>query len=169
MKLKLTLEQRFCHFSMVWLVALTPIMMIVALLKYYLFNSGSIERDPDELLEMGLIFLIPLTILYFIQSRGLKFKEIRIRTTETEFQEAVMNTKKRLGWTITKNTGTLIKAKKKWDWTISPGELITIYWYDDKILINSICSLDRPGTIMFLGRNKRNISTFEEEIKKASA
>ena len=166
---KLSLEESFSHYSMPLLFSIVPVFIGYDLIKYYINETHSGMRRPEEMVPILLGSLVLVTILYVIQRRGLKFKTIEVNTSDEEFQAALKETQKKLRWVITKNREDTVKAKKKWDWTFSPGEIITIHRLKDKVLINSICSLERPGTLVFMGRNRRNIATLERELKKASA
>ena len=48
------------------------------------------------------------------------------------------------------------------------GEQITILFDGNTILVNSICDLDMRGSVVPMGRNKKNMNRLIEEIKKAS-
>jgi hypothetical protein len=100
----------------------------------------------------------------FIQTNGLKFKEIKIGYNEQEFSEAVDLTVKQLKWEIERNDNQIFRAYRPWNWTASWGEMITIIKHEGKLLINSICDLNKRSSVVSWGWNKKNIETFKANL-----
>lgn len=53
-------------------------------------------------------------------------------------------------------------------WSGSWGEQITILFYKNRVLVNSICDLEKQNSVASYGRNKENMAKLIEEIKKAN-
>jgi hypothetical protein len=130
----------------------------------YVTDTYDGVRSSTELIFSSLPFLALSVTFIFIQTNGLKFKEIKIAYSEQEFSEAVDLTVKQLKWQIELNDNQIFRAYRPWSWTASWGEMITIIKHEDKLLINSICNLNKGSSIASWGWNKKNIETFKTNL-----
>ena len=61
----------------------------------------------------------------------------------------------------------VFKTNPKW-YTGSWGEQITVILDNDKVMINSICDLDKKTSVVSFGRNRKNMKRLIEEVENAS-
>jgi hypothetical protein len=158
-KIKLSVIQTIWHFSIVPFLLIVPLITIWNIIKYY---SGSYEgvRALPELLT-GFILIIPTIIFYFIQKNRLRFREFHIDHNVDDFNKALVKTARELQWQFENLEENFTRAHRKWNWTSSWGEMITIIRDDKKILINSICDPDAIFiSVISYGWNAKNIKTF---------
>ncbi|MEM9681457.1 MAG: hypothetical protein AAF901_14130 [Bacteroidota bacterium] len=142
---------------------------IMNLIQYH----GNIYADQREKLVMLLGFLISGILLFWIQSKRLKFKVVPIQSLKTKDVHSVINSVgKKLGWSLLTQTndGNLFQAFAEpphWLWRLSWGEMITVIFDEDRVLINSICNPDKRPSVTSGGRNARHVNTLINKLKIA--
>jgi len=134
--------------------------------QYYFLGTYTGVRHPGEMLKVLAPFFLLAILFYFIQHRRLRFKEFPINADDRAFQQALARTAEQLGWRIANNTKRMVRAHRPWNGSVSWGEMITIRRYKDKILINSICDPYSWPSVVSWGWNRRNIETFNENLRK---
>lgn len=169
-RIGLSKSQLFWHYSIVPFLLIVPILTTWNLIEYYVLGTYEGVRTPKELLTSGsYLFLIPAFILYFIQRARLRLKEYRIPNTNESFKGALEKTARELGWEVEDNKNEYVRLHRKWNWSASWGELITIIRDGDRILINSICDPDAFFiSVVSYGWNKKNVKTFLGNLKEKS-
>ncbi len=148
------------HFSIVILILLIPGFALFSVFEIYITDTYDGVRTADELISTAWPWLIPAIAFYFIQKRRLRFKEVKVKYSDLEFQEAVKRTAKEYEWKIELNNKNIFRAYRPWNWTASWGEMITIIKDKDRLLLNSICHSDKWSSVASYGWNKRNTDTF---------
>lgn len=118
------------------------------------------------------VFAIPISLsflLYLLQKKRLRFKIVETNLSIDEIYKIVDDTAKQLGWILNKKSSTHLTANTNPKFTSgSWGEQITIIFTENKILVNSICDLNKKASLVSMGRNKKNEQTFINNIIKAN-
>ena len=164
--LKLSKGQLCAHYAVVPFLLIMPLLTTYSLFQIYVAKNYTGVRKPYELID-GYLWIIPAIFFYFVQKRRLQFREIKIKVDSNTFKKAAESTAAKLIWIIKHESNDYIVAIRKGSLSTggSWGEMITIIRNENKVLINSICD---PGNIISIasyGWNKKNIRTFEMEIK----
>ena len=163
-QLKLTHWQSFNHYFIIIFILLIPGFTLFNLLEIYITKTYDGIITTKELISNSSPWIILAIVFYFIQKRRLRFRELEIKCTEQELQEAVAKTAKEHNWQIKNNSENFIRAIRPWNWSGSFGEMITIIKDQDRIFFNSICNPDIWSSILSYGSNKRNIDNLIKNI-----
>jgi len=131
-KLVLTKSQLFWHYSIILLLLVSPIYTTIQVFQYYVLHTYDGVRTIQEMISVGYIWIIPATVMYFIQKRRLRFRVINLSVTANDFKIAVEQTAKGLEWEIEEKSSNFIIAKSGFSYR-SWGELITIIREKEKI------------------------------------
>lgn len=166
--LELTKGQTFWHYSIVLFLLIMPVLTTVDVFKYYVTHTYSAARPIEDLILTGFIWILPAIAFFIIQRRRLKFKTFNILVDKDIFREAIKQTAKELEWTIEQAASDTFVAKSGFSWR-SWGEQITIIWFSDKILFNSICDPDNRPSVASFGMNRVNRKTFEQFLRQNAA
>lgn len=166
-ELQLSFWKKINHYSVVIFVLIIPITITFYKFKDYLNNYDRTPRENEIYL-----FIIPIFIsilLYRLQKKRLRFKIVETKLNIEEIYRIVDETAKELGWIINQKTNKYLTANTNPKFTSgSWGEQITIIFNENKILVNSICDLNKKDSIVSMGRNKKNEQTFINNIERAS-
>ena len=162
-RIKLSLGQRFWHYSVVVFFLLIPIAISWFIFQDLVLGVKGI-RSVGQLACFGYPWIIPAVGLYYLQRERLKFRRINAVVSPEKFRGAVQTTAQQLGWKWHTPEANTVIAHRGWNWTASWGELITIHRTDKYILINSICDPDVNVSIASWGWNRKNIRTFEKNL-----
>lgn len=101
----------FWHFVVVW------ILLVIPVIKTYELVFNRFHTETFKSLFWGGYFrIIPAILLYLLQKRRLKFKEINIDIDEIGFKTAVEQTAKHMQWSFqfVTNDVALIKSTQTW-------------------------------------------------------
>ena len=140
-------------------------------IAFYLFSvllligklGGFIQHN---ILAVELIGLTLATFVLISQNKKLKFKTIQANLTTSEIDLAIYMTAQELKWHLVDvGSNYTIARREGGTFPFSWEEQITIISINEKILINSLCDPDSAMVNVF-GKNKKNIMTFERNIKK---
>jgi len=164
-RLKLNFELTLSHYAIVLFLLLMPVLTLYNLFEIYVTKTYDGVRSATELLTVGLPWIIPAFIFYYFQHRKLKFKEVPISYTDSEFKEAVSRTINQLKWNVDVNNRNIFRAYRPFNYTLSWGEMITIIRQNDKLLVNSICDPNKISSVYSFGWNKKNIQTFLKNLQ----
>lgn len=163
-RLILSKQEKFWHYSVVPFILIVPILTTYGFVKDYLGVYEGV-RTPSEMIG-GYLFVIPAILFFVIQWNRLKFKTYKTKVTDNEFETALKKTANELGWSIEQSKNGFVRAHRTWSWSSSWGELITIIYEEDQLLINSICDPNAPFiSVVSYGWNKKNIKTFIRNIQ----
>ncbi len=118
--------------------------------------------------EIGyfIIFLLLGIIVYFNKKRRLKLKVIETNIPKKEINEIVKIVAKQFDWSFRLFRDNIIVAESNPTFTRT-GELITIIFIENKILLNSICSPYKRFTPTSFGWNKLNEKTLIYKISNS--
>jgi hypothetical protein len=163
-RLKLSRWQTFTHFFVVIFILLIPAFTLFSLFEIYITDSYDGVRTANELISTTWPWIIPAIVFYFIQKRRLRFREVKVRYSDQEFQEAVERTANQYEWRIERNNKRFFQAFRPSNWTGSWGEMITIIRENDRLLLNSVCDPDSWSSVASYGWNKRNVNTFLKNL-----
>ncbi len=135
-----------------------------------LFMIGKlVDSLQDNILAIELTGLTLATFILISQNRKLKFKPIHANLTTKEINSAIYITAKELKWyLIDVGSNYTIAKREGGTFPFSWEEQITIKFNNKEIFVNSLCNPDSTMITLF-GRNKKNIKTFEKNIKKQQA
>ncbi len=166
-ELQLSLWQKIDHFWVVIFVLIIPISTIVFEVKDILNKTEKPKRDGEIYL-----FIIPILLsilFYLLQKKRLKFKIVETKLNIEEIFKVVDKTATELDWIINKRNNKYLTAYTNPKFISgSWGEQITIIVAENKILVNSICDLNKKTSLVSMGRNKQNEQTLINNIKRAS-
>ena len=166
-RLKLSNRQLFWHYSVVPFILIIPVLNLYSVFEIEVTGTYTGVRSTQELLNVGLPWLIPAVILTVIQYRRLNFKRINARLTSEEFKSIAKQAGQEMNWSFMKLTKDYAIAITCFNWA-SWGERITIIRKENEILINSICDPDNRPSVSSWGQNRKNISAFKKRIKSTA-
>ena len=125
-----------------------------------------VDALQDNILVIELIGLTVATFVLILQNNKIKFKAIHSNLTAREIKGAIYLTAKELKWYLIDVGSNYAIAKRVGGaFPLSWEEQITIKFNKKEIFINSLCDPDSTMVPIF-GKNKKNIMTFERNIKK---
>ncbi len=157
--------QTFWYYTPVLIWLPLPFLFIKNIFNYYVTHTYSGNMSIKALI-IGAFIYVMIDLIFFLHlTRRRKFLTININVDQATFAEAVERTAEKLKWTIEEKTSEKTVAKKgmsKRSW----GEHITILWYPDKILFNSICDPDSLMAVTTRGMNKKNRLVFEQILNE---
>ena len=168
-KLKLTFWENTSHYLIVVFLFIPLILSIYGFFEYYITKTYTGVRTPFEMFNVSYPFAFLGLLFYFIQNNRLKFKVIQTNLSKEKLLEIIKETGNELEWRTEKKTNDYFinVTNPKWS-SGSWGERITIIIDNNRILINSICDPDKKSSVISAGRNKKNVNTLIQNIKKAS-
>jgi hypothetical protein len=166
-ELNLGTWDKFNHYSIVWFLLFMPTVVIFLHLKDYFTGR------PYSINGGDLIFsIIPITLALFFyksQQNKLKFKIAETSIERPRLDKIIHNVASKLKWKIYSTGDNFVLAKTNPSFfSGSWGEQITILFDKNRVLINSICDLDKRTSVVSMGRNRRNMNTLFNEIQNAS-
>lgn len=166
-ELQLSLRDKISHYWAVIFALIIPISFITYKIVDIINKKERPSKDGDVY-----VFIIPIIIsflFYLLQKKRLSFKMVETKLSVDEIYKVIDETAKELGWIINQ------KNIKYWTANTNPkftsgswGEQITIIFAENKILVNSICDLNKKDSLVSMGRNKKNEQTLISNIKRAS-
>lgn len=166
-ELQLSNWDKINHYWSVIFALTIPILFIINKTIDLINKTERPSQDGDIY-----VFAIPILLsflLYLLQKKRLRFKIVETNLSIDEIYKIVDNTAKELGWIINKKNSTHWTANTNPKFTSgSWGEQITIIFTENKILVNSICDLNKKDSLVSMGRNKKNEQTFINNIVKAN-
>ena len=144
-----------------------PVSFIYFFLKK-LVNNSSEKMNLETLLFITFPSVLGL-FFYNLQSNRLKFKIVETNLKRSELNNIIYQVATELKWKIIKNDDQIVEAKTypsllSGSW----GEQITILFDNKRLLVNSICDLERRSSAVSMGRNRKNTNRIIEEIEKVS-
>ena len=164
-RLKLSRWHSLTHFFIVPFILIPPSFDIYRLIENHI-NQPNYEGTTVGQVTSFTWVCITLAIgFYFIQKRRLRFREVKIEFTDSDFREAVKRSAKEYEWRIELNSKEVFRAYRPWSWTGSWGEMITIIKDKDRLLLNSICDPNLQSSVASFGWNKRNIDKFLSNLE----
>ena len=166
-ELQLNIWDKLSHFWSVIFLLFIPIWFIIYKTTDLINKTERPSQDGD-IYVFGIPILLSF-LLYLLQKKRLRFKIVETNLSIDEIYKVVDDTAKELGWIINKKSSTHLTANTNPKFTSgSWGEQITIIFTENKILVNSICDLNKKDSLVSMGRNKKNEQTFINNIVKAS-
>ncbi len=170
-ELKLVGWRKYTHYSIVGFFFLIAAFVLILDLKDILSSTA---RGLEQMWVFQLVFLIVplgLGLLYYkIQRNKLKFRIVKTNLTREELEKIIQQVSSELKWLVIAIDNKVIEAKTSPGFLSgSWGELITILFDKQTVLVNSICDPDKRASVVSFGRNKRNTDRLIEEIEKASS
>lgn len=155
-RLELTPWQAFSHYGATLFIWIVFAMFLFTFIKKY---NNSVDIDTIDIAYL-FSWLLVAVLLSIAQYRKLNFVAFNVDYTHEQFNEALNRTKKDLEWRVEKNSKSVLIAYRPSNWSSSWGEMITIKKRKGSLLLNSICSPDRPISATSYGWNKKNLITF---------
>ena len=166
-RLTLNSWEKFKHYLIVVFLFITPILFI------YDFLKDLVKASPKQMSLETLLFITVPSVLgflfYNLQRNRLKFKIVETNLKRSELDNIIDQVATELKWTIIKNENQIVEAKThpsllSGSW----GEQITILFDNKRVLVNSICNLERRSSVVSMGRNRKNTNRIIDEIEKAN-
>ena len=166
-ELQLNFWNKIDHYSVVVFVLIIPISLAFFKIKDILDKTEKPSREGEIYL-----FIIPIIfaiLFYLLQKKRLRFKIAETKLTIGEIYKVVDETAIELDWIINQRKNSYFTANTNPKFTSgSWGEQITVIFTEKKILVNSICDLNKITSLVSMGRNKKNEQTLINNIKRAS-
>jgi hypothetical protein len=165
-ELQLSFGGKLNHFGIVLLFSLTPILLPAIHLISYLQGEGTTFKEGE--IWIMVIPMLLAFLFYLLQKNRLKFHVVNTALTWSEIMILIENVSKELEWhQVSSDKKVFIAKTNPGFFSGSWGEQITILFDRDRVLINSICDLNRRSSVVSMGRNKENVDTLIERIKNA--
>jgi hypothetical protein len=166
-ELQLNFWDKIAHYWIVIFALIIPVSKIFFKISDVINKTEKPSREGEIYL-----FIIPvlLSILFYaLQKKRLRFKVVETKLNISQIYKVVDETAQKLDWIINKRENTYLTASTNPKYISgSWGEQITIIFTENKVLINSICDLNKRTSLVSMGRNKNNEQTFIKNIQKAS-
>jgi hypothetical protein len=163
-KLKLKGEQLFTHYAFLVILLAVPVFNMISVIQILIGRYEGVRNLTDHLV-VSLPFVVLGVIFCFRQNQRLYFKEYKIAHTDRELQEAIRMTADQLNWTIGTNNKGYLRAFRDgegFDWW---GQMITIVYDNNTILINSISDPNIKPTFTSLGWDRKNVKAFIKNLE----
>ncbi|RVU00526.1 hypothetical protein EOD41_11015 [Mucilaginibacter limnophilus] len=155
----------FSHFGLVAYLLFIPAAALLSNLIGYFQNSPFIFQERD--LGMIIIPLILAIIAYIIQKRRLNFRLVQTNLSHIQLKEILKQTAKEHEWILISSTNyAYVGQTNPSFFSGSWGEQITILFYNNCVLINSICDPQKRASVASWGRNRKNEKIVIEKIKQ---
>lgn len=165
-QLQLTNSERWSHFLPVTsLVIITVVFGSIGIYKIIEKTfSGELVLFDFEIVLFFLLFVIASYFIYRKQNNALEFFIITTDLSLGEKYNIVNSVGEKLNWKKVFEKDDIIISKTPFNGS-SWGEQITIIFYQDKVLVNSIC--DPHKKISIIGPNHKNINAFFYKFEDA--
>jgi len=166
-ELQLSLWNKISHYGIVlFLLFVSATLPIIHLVKYFQGDGPSFMSG--EIWIIIIPFILSL-LFYWLQKSRLKFEIVDTRLTHAELINLINTAGKKLEWSmVTSSEKAFIAKTNPSFFSGSWGEQITILFDKHRVLINSICDLDKRSSVVSFGRNRKNVDTLKESIEKAN-
>jgi hypothetical protein len=166
-KLNLGTWDKFNHYSIVWFLLFMPAVMIFLHVKDYFRVSPNPINGGD--LIFSIIPIVLAFLFYKSQQNKLKFKIAETNLERPELDKIIHNVASELQSKVYSRGDKFVLANTNPSFLSgSWGEQITILFDKNRVLINSICDLNKKTSLVSMGRNRKNMNTLFNEIEKAS-
>lgn len=168
-RLKLNFGQLIDHYAVVFFLLLMPLFMAYSLIEIHFTGTYDGVKTEEEIINMAWPWLIPALLFFISQYRKLRLINLPIQYNEAQFKEALKRTAKQFNWKIEIDRSDFLQARRKWDWSLSWGEMITIIKDQNRLYLNSICDPNQRSSIVSFGWNRRNIEGFIQNLEDVKA
>lgn len=166
-ELKLSFWQKFTHFGIVFYFLTIPILFLFLYLKDYILYGHVHIKEGVVYMGFGSLFLSGL--FYYLQKRKLMFKITETQLELNVLRNIILETGKSNGWTTKTNNKSVVVFKTHPGFLSgSWGEQVTVLFSRRKVMINSICDLDKKSSVVSYGGNKRNVKRLVTAITLAN-
>lgn len=165
-ELQLTKDERWSHF-------LPVTYLVIAAISFAAFGiykiiekifSGELILSDFGIILGSLFFILASYLSYRMQKNALQFFIIRSDSLLSKKYKIVNSVGKKLNWKKVFEKDNIIIGKTPFNFS-SWGEQITVIFYQDKVLVNSICDPDKKTSIY--GPNHKNINAFFYKFEAA--
>lgn len=164
-ELQLTNRQKLIHYKVVILLLFIGIFGLFFSLKEYI--SGTYNLFIYAGIGFFIFSVVIGILLYKLQRHRLKFYVIDRILANDDLKEIIEKVKMELKWSFYIVDTNIIIAKTKSDFLLpGRGELITILFDKNKILINSIYDPSKKSLIFPFSPNRKNVRILVERIKE---
>lgn len=129
--------------------------------------KGNSFSDLSMIINGFFLFLVFTMLLLWNQWNRLAFKTTSTNLTRKEINLIIQNVARELDWRVTVNNKNLVRAYTYPSFfSGSWGEMITILFHKDQVMINSICNPKKQTSMSAAGRNRKNEQRFLKAIRK---
>jgi hypothetical protein len=155
---------RFSHYGIVlFLICISVISLYVSFSNILKGRKISIDNWTIGFFVVPLIFAF---FFYRLQKKRLNFSSIDTNLSVDEIIKLLDNLSIEQKWTVeTKNSHIYFAKTNPSIWSGSWGEQITILFDKGRVLINSICDLEKRSSVVSMGRNRKNVASIIDRIK----
>ena len=166
-ELQLNFLDKISHYSPVTFILVFPVCILYFKVKDFIIETERPIREGEIFL-----FIIPIIIfllLFKLQKKRLRFKIVETNLNIEKIHKVIDETANELAWNIDQRNNSFLTAHTNPKFTSgSWGEQITVIFKENKILVNSICDLNKRSSLVSMGRNKKNEQILISNIKRAS-
>jgi hypothetical protein len=158
--------EKLSHFGLVFFL-LFILVIFIALTLFFFFRGDPKPFQPEEL---WVVFIpLVLSLLFFrIQKNKLKFEVVETSLKMEQITTIIEQVALELEWKGKFCSKQIYEAKTDPGFfSGSWGEQITILLPDNRVLVNSICDLDKRSSMVSFGRNRENEQMLITSIKNA--
>ena len=160
-------EESKVHYYGVQMIALFPLFFGLFLAWFTITGKPIVNRP--FVIKIFFFFLIFTLLLLWNQWNRLAFKTTTTTLSRKEINLVIQNVARELGWRVTINKRNLVKAYTNPSFfSGSWGEMITILFDEDKVMINSICNPKKQSSMSAMGRNRKNEQRFLTALKNSN-
>lgn len=166
-ELQLSKWGAFTHYGIVGMLLFIPTMILFLYLTDAL--SGPSNEFKDQLVWFIVVPVALALLFYKLQKHRLKFLVVETNLRRDELDKIIQLVSEELKWKIITTSTKIVVAKTYPRFTSgSWGEQITILFDNQRVLVNSICDLDKQSSVVSMGRNRKNMNRLIDEIVKES-
>jgi hypothetical protein len=163
-KLQLKGEQLFNHYAFLVILLAVPVFNMISVFQILTGRYDGVRTLTDHLI-VSLPFVVLGVLFCFRQNQRLNFKEYKIGHTDGELQEAIRMTADQLKWTIGTNSKGYLRAFRDGEGIDWWGQMITIMYDNNTILMNSISDPNIKPTFTSIGWDRKNVKTFIKNLE----
>ena len=159
-------EETNVHYHGVKMIALFPLFFGLIILWFKISDHPIVNLSL--VINIFFFFLVFTMLLLWNQWNRLAFKTTTTTLSRKEINLVIQNVARELNWRVTVNKKNLVKAYTYPSFfSGSWGEMITILFDENKVMINSICNPKAQTSMSAMGRNRKNEQRFLKAIKKS--
>lgn len=167
-ELILTSSNKFTHYGIVVRIIIIPLVGLT--FCFVDLINGTLKRFTSDMFWLIIVSSAFGLIFYRLQKNRLKFRIVETTLNREELHNIIQQVAKDLKWTIITSKNRIVEAKTFPSFLSgSWGEQITILFDNNRVLVNSICDLEKPSSVVSMGRNKRNLNTLIEKIENENS
>ena len=163
-ELFLNKQQKRKHFT----PAFAPLVLMVFAIVILISPGNKTSQLYFVVFASIVIIGLIIFLLYRLQKRRLQFLSVQTSKSQKQLIKIIKKVGKELEWHFEVMDKNYVFASTRPGFSSgSWGEQITIVLADNQVLVNSICDLEKQTSLVSMGRNRKNMETLIDAIKKS--